>query len=331
MSENFTAFRIHQDGDRNQGLLESIALDELSPGEVVFRVAWSGINYKDALAATGAGKIIRRFPRIGGIDASGKVLSSSDPRFKPGDEVLVTGYGFGVDHDGGFSEIARVPAAWVVPLPSGLNLREAMILGTAGFTAGLAMQRLADNHQTPEMGPILVTGATGGVGSIAVDLLANQGYEVTALTGKAEQTDYLKALGASQVLLRQDVEMGKRPLEKGLWGGAIDSVGGDTLAWLTRTVRPWGNIVSFGMAAGAQLETTVMPFILRGVALLGVTSADCPDQLRHQVWQRLASDWRPSHLDQIASRELTLEQLPAAFDDYLNARITGRTLVRIAP
>ncbi len=326
---SFTAYRIHQQDGRSQGRLESLTLDDLSPGEVVLRVAWSGINYKDALAATGAGRIIRDFPRVGGIDASGTVLESADDRFHPGDEVLVTGFGFGVDHDGGFSEIARVPADWLVPLPAGLDLREAMILGTAGFTAGLALRRLLDNHQSPAMGPILVTGASGGVGSIAINLLADQGFEVVALTGKAAQADWLRSLGASEVLLRQDLEMGERPLEQGRWGGALDGVGGATLGWLTRTVRPWGNIVSYGMAAGIELQTTVMPFILRGAALLGVTSADCPAAWRDEVWRRLADDWRPSRLEDIVSHELTLEQLPGAFEDYLQSRITGRTLVRL--
>lgn len=328
--DRFTAFRIHQQDDgSSQGRLETLGVDDLSPGEVVLRVAWSAINYKDALAATGAGRIIRDFPRIGGIDASGTVLDSADPRFKPGDPVLVTGFGFGVDHDGGFSEVARVPADWLVPLPQGLSLRDAMVLGTAGFTAALALQRLLDNHQTPDGGPILVTGASGGVGSIAINLLADQGFEVVALTGKAGQADWLKGLGAGQVLLRQDLEMGSRPLEPARWGGALDGVGGDTLGWLTRTVRPWGNIVSYGMAAGIALETTVMPFILRGAALLGVTSADCPQAWREALWQHLADDWRPSRLDAIVSRELTLQQLPDAFDDYLQSRITGRTLVRL--
>lgn len=327
--DKFTAFRIHQQDDRSQGRLETLTVDELSPGEVVMRVAWSGINYKDALAATGAGRIIRDFPRIGGIDASGTVLSSSDARFQAGDPVLVTGFGFGVDHDGGFSEVARVPADWLVPLPGGLGLRDAMVLGTAGFTAGLALQRLLDNHQHPDMGPVLVTGASGGVGSIAINMLADQGFEVVALTGKAEQADWLKGLGATEVLLRQDVEMGERPLEKARWGGALDGVGGATLAWLTRTVQPWGNIVSYGMAAGIELQTTVMPFILRGVALLGVTSAECPRAWRQRIWQQLADDWRPSQLQSIVSRELTLAELPTAFDDYLQSRITGRTLVRL--
>lgn len=325
----FTAFRIHQQDGRSQGRLETLTVDDLSPGEVVLRVAWSGINYKDALAATGAGRIIRDFPRIGGIDASGTVLESGDPRFQAGDPVLVTGFGFGVDHDGGFSEVTRVPADWLVPLPEGLDLREAMVLGTAGFTAGLALQRLLDNHQHPDMGPVLVTGASGGVGSIAINMLADQGFEVVALTGKAEQADWLKGLGATEVLLRQDVEMGERPLEKARWGGALDGVGGATLAWLTRTVQPWGNIVSYGMAAGIELQTTVMPFILRGVALLGVTSAECPRAWRQRIWQQLADDWRPSQLQSIVSRELTLAELPTAFDDYLQSRITGRTLVRL--
>lgn len=325
----FSAYRVHENDIHIQGGLETALLEELSPGEVVIRAAWSSVNYKDALAATGAGKIIRNFPRIAGIDVSGYVESSADSRFQAGDPVLVTGYDFGVDHDGGYAEYCRVPAEWVIPLPDGLSLREAMALGTAGLTAAICIHRMETNAQAPEQGPIVVTGATGGVGSLAVDMFAGLGYEVTALTGKESAHDYLKSLGATDVLDRKTLDTGKRPLEKARWAGAVDNVGGEVLTWLTRTIQPWGNIASVGLAGSADLNTTVMPFILRGVALLGVTSSGCPTALRHTLWQRLANELKPRHLDRIASREVELSELPAVFDDMLAGRSSGRTLVRI--
>lgn len=325
----FKALRVHQDDGGIRCAVDALGLDDLPPGEVVFRVHWSAINYKDALAATGAGRIMRDFPRVAGIDASGVVTESADPRFKAGDAVLVTGFDFGVAHDGGFAEYARVPADWLVPLPDGLDLRQAMILGTAGFTVGLGLKRLADVGHEPGLGPMLVTGATGGVGSLAVAMLAGLGYEVHALTGKAEQADYLKQLGAAEVLLRQDLELSGRPLEKGRFGGGFDTLGGPILGWLLASTREWGSVVACGLAAGHDLPTTVMPFILRGVSLLGVTSVECPQAWREAIWQRLAGDWKPAMLDAMAAREVTLDQLPGVFDDFIQARVLGRTLVRI--
>lgn len=287
------------------------------------------MNYKDALAATGAGKIVRRFPLVGGIDVAGYVESSKDRRFKEGDEVLVTGYDMGVSHDGGYADRVRVPAEWVIPLPKGMALHQAMALGTAGFTVGLCMQRLEDNRQTPDKGPMVVTGATGGVGSIAVDVLSAHGYSVTAITGKAHEHDYLRALGAEEILDRKDIELGSHPLERATWGGAIDSVGGDVLAWLTRTTKPWGNIVSVGLAGGSDLRTTVMPFILRGISIIGVTSAGCPTELRNKIWVRLATDLAPRHLDAIASKTVALEQLPDVFNSLLKGAAKGRTVVTL--
>ncbi|MGH8579256.1 MAG: oxidoreductase [Gammaproteobacteria bacterium] len=327
--ERFKAFRIYREGERIWGQCEQLALQDLDPGEVVIRAAYSSVNYKDALAATGSGKIIRRFPRVGGIDVSGTVESSSDPRFRTGDEVLVTGYELGVDHDGGYAERVRVPAGWVVALPQGLSLFEAMALGTAGFTAALCIQRMEDNGQRPEAGPVVVTGATGGVGSIAIDILDKLGYAVTAVTGKDGARPYLHALGASEIRDRKNLDLGSHPLEPGLWGGAVDSVGGKILAWLTRTTRPWGNIVSVGLAGGRELHTTVMPFILRGVSVLGVTSSGCPASLRHRLWQRLASELKPRHLDTIASAKVALEGLPGVFERMLKGELTGRTVVRL--
>ncbi len=329
MNESLRALRAEREDGRVRSMVRELRVSELDPGEVLIRVAFSSVNYKDALAATGAGKIIRRFPRIPGIDLSGRVIQSDDPRFSTGDAVLVTGYELGTDHDGGYAEVARVPADWVVPLPEGLDLFEAMALGTAGFTVALCIKRLEDNHQEPGAGPFLVTGATGGVGSIAVDLLSALGYEVAAVTGKEQAHDWLRELGAARILDRHGLEYGQAPLEKGLWGGAIDNVGGDMLSWITRTTRPWGNVVSVGLAGGSQLNTTVMPFILRGVALLGVTSSGCPPQWRPQLWQRLATDLKPPHLRSIAATEVGLEELPEVFDRMLAGQVQGRIVVRI--
>lgn len=326
----FPALKVYQRDGRVQGELESLTLDDLSPGEVVIRSAWSSVNYKDALAATGKGRIIRHFPRVAGIDVAGTVQESTDGRFQPGAPVLVTGYDFGVDHDGGYAEYCRVPGEWVIPLPDGLSLKQAMALGTAGLTAAICIQRMETNGQTPEQGPIVVTGASGGVGSLAIDLLAGLGYEVTALTGKDTSHDYLKSLGAATILNRKKLDTGSKPMEKSLWAGAVDNVGGEILAWLTRTVQPWGNITAVGLAGGAELNTTVMPFILRGVALLGVSSAGCPTALRHKLWRRLADDLKPRHLDRIVSQEVELADLPQVFKAMLAGQTTGRTLVRIA-
>ena len=327
--DTFTAYRIHADKSGTQAGFEKLTLEDLNAGEVVVRTAWSNINYKDALAATGKGRILRTSPLVGGIDFSGIVESSEDIRFKAGDQVLVCGNGLSEDHDGGYSELVRVPADFVVPLPEGLNLRDAMAIGTAGFTAAIAMQRLQDNGQTPENGPILVTGATGGVGSFAIDMLATLGYEITALTGKPEHEEYLRSLGASAILNRHDLEMGTRSMEKALWGGAVDNVGGDTLAWLTRTVRPWGNIASIGLAGGYKLETTVMPFILRGVSLLGINSVECTDAIRKNAWHRVSTDLKPRHLDKIITHEIEFSELPDAFNDFMSGQHLGRTIVKI--
>ncbi len=327
--EKFKAFRVYNENGKIQGRVEALDLETLSPGEVVIRSCYSGVNYKDALGATGAGKILRRFPMVAGVDVAGKVVSSSDARFKPGDAVLVTGCGFGEEHDGGYSEYARLPADWVVPLPKGLTLREAMSLGTAGFAAALSVHRMQANGLKPENGPVVVTGATGGVGSVAIDLLSKLGYQVTAVTGKESEHDYLKQLGATEILDRKKIDFGSRPLEKAVWGGAIDNVGGDMLAWLTRTMQPWGSIAAVGLAGGFELHATVMPFILRGINLLGINSAGCPMPLRRTLWERLATDLHPRHLDKIASNTASLEELPGVFDTLLKGRVRGRTLVKI--
>lgn len=327
--DDFEVFRIYSEDGHLRGRVRRLHLNELDSGDVVIRAAYSSVNYKDALAATGTGKIITSLPRVGGIDVSGTVESSDDPRFKPGDLVLVTGYDLGVGHDGGYAERVRVPAQWVVPLPQGLSLFEAMALGTAGFTAALCVQRMEGNGQKPANGQVVVTGATGGVGSIAIDILAKLGYDITAVTGKSAEQRYLRDLGAKEIVDRNALDLGSRPLEQARWAGAIDNVGGDVLAWLTRTVKPWGNIASVGLAGGSQLNTTVMPFILRGVSILGVTSSGCPMSLRRRVWARLATDLRPQHLEAIVSRIVTLEELTEVFDEMLKGTVKGRTVVKL--
>ena len=327
--ESFRAFRIDQDNDRIVAGFCELSLDDLTAGEVVIKVSHSTINYKDALAATGAGKILRTYPLVGGIDLAGTVVSSEDERLEPGTVVLVNGCGLSETVDGGYAEYARVKSDSVVPVPAGMTAAQAMQIGTAGYTAALAIQRMEQNNQLPENGPIVVTGATGGVGSIAVDMLDGRGYEVVALTGKAEQAEYLKSIGAHEVLLRGEVDLGKRPMEKARWGGAIENLGGDVLTWLTRTVKYGGNIASIGLAASPALNTTVLPFILRAVCLLGINSVDTPRHLRLQVWERIGGDLRPRHLDEISGRTIKFDELPDAFQAYIDGTVTGRTVVKI--
>lgn len=326
---SFSAFRIHRDAEGHRSGLEQLALDDLSPGEIVLRTAYSSVNFKDALAGTGKGRILREFPLVGGIDVAGHVVSSADPKFREGDEVLVTGSGLSETRDGGYAQYARVEAKWAVPLPMGLSLRESMILGTAGFTAALALLRMEENRQSPTLGPLAVTGATGGVGSLAVDIFSRAGYTVHAISGKPAQAEYLKSIGASEVFDR-DALATQRPLESVRFGGGLDNVGGSMLASLLAQTRPYGNVASAGLAASAELPTTVMPFIIRGVSLLGVASAGTARGIRDEVWRRLASDWKPRHLDRICTRETTLAQLPEVFEGMLAGGSVGRTLVTVA-
>jgi NADPH2:quinone reductase len=325
----FDAFRIHREDGRIVARLERLTLADLAAGDVVIRVAWSDINYKDALAATGAGKILRKYPLVGGIDLAGVVESSTDARYKPGDAVLVTGCDLSETHDGGYAQYARVRGDWVIPMPAGLDARSAMALGTAGFTAALAIHRMEQNGQAPASGPIVVTGATGGVGSIAVDMLSERGYEVIAVSGKPQATPYLQSLGAARVLAREDLKYGAQMLESTQFAGAIDNVGGEMLSWLTRSTSYGGNVASVGLAGGAKLETNVMPFILRAVNLLGINSSATPRELRLAIWKRIATDLAPRHLDAIVTREVDLQTLPGAFAPYIDGTVTGRTLVRI--
>ncbi len=327
--DKFKAYLITEvDKKVSAGFVEK-TLDELDPGEVVIRVAYSDVNYKDALAATGKGRILLRPACIGGIDLSGTVVSSTDPRFQKGDAVLATSYDIGVKHHGGYSEYARIPADWVVKLPKGMTLWEAMAFGTAGFTAGLAIVRMEQVGLKPADGPVIVSGATGGVGSVAIDALARLGYHVVALTGKAAEADYLKELGAKEVKLRSELDLAKiRPLDKATWAGAVDNLGGDVLAWMASTMKVGGAIASIGLAASHSLNTTVMPFILRGASLLGIDSVNCPMAVREQVWQRLGGDMKPAHLKTMV-RTIPFSELPAAFDDFIGSRIRGRVVVDI--
>jgi NADPH2:quinone reductase len=328
--KSFKAFRIHRQDRQVFARFDEVGLADLTAGDVVVRVTYSDINYKDALAATGTAPILRKYPLAGGIDLAGEVVDSSDPRFKSGQRVLVTGCGLSETQDGGYAEYARVQGDWVIPVPSGMTDADAMKLGTAGFTAALAVHRMEQNGQQPENGPVVVTGATGGVGSLAVNMLAGRGYEVVAVSGKPEADAYLHEIGASRILRRQSLDLGSKPMEAALWAGAVDNVGGEVLTWLTRTMRYGGNIASVGLAASHELHTTVMPFILRGVNLLGINSVATPRELRLAVWHRLATDLRPAKLDRIAGRQVTFEELPAQFDDYIKGRVIGRTVVRIA-
>ena len=326
----FKAYRIHDIDGRTVARFDQLTLDDLGPGDVVVRVEYSTINYKDALAATGAGRILRKYPLVGGIDLAGTVVGSRDPRYTSGQHVLVTGCGLSETHDGGYAEYARLDGDWVIPLPAGMSTADAMKIGTAGFTAALAIHRMEQNGQAPANGPVVVTGATGGVGSLAINMLAGRGYEVVAVSGKPEADDYLREIGAARILRRQEINLGSKPMEKAQWAGAIDNVGGELLTWLTRTTDQWGNIASIGLAGGPKLETTVMPFILRGVNLLGINSVLTPRDVRLAVWGRIAGDLKPAKLDRICSKVVPFAELPAQFDDYIKGRVIGRAVVKIA-
>ena len=329
--EKFKAYRLTEVDRKIRAEFVDMTLDELDPGDVVVRVAYSDVNYKDALAATGKGRILRRPTCIGGIDFSGTVVSSTDPRFAKGDAVLTVGGDYvGVSHDGGYASYARVRGDWITRLPQGMTLWEAMAFGTAGYTAGIAVVRMEHRGLKPVNGPVVVNGATGGVGSIALAALAKLGYAVTALTGKEGEADWLKKLGAKEVLLRQGLDLTKiKPLDKATWAGAVDNLGGEVLAWMASTMKENGVIASVGLAASPTLNTTVMPFILRGVSLLGINSGESSADIRDTVWRRLATDLRPPMLKDMA-RTVPFAELPGVFDDFIYAKVTRRVVVDLA-
>ncbi len=327
--KNFSAFRIHSDNKGTQAGIEQLSIDDLCEGDVVIKVKYSSVNYKDALAGSGRAQILRRSPLVGGIDLAGEVIESTTGEFVPGDHVLVNGSGLSETHDGGYAEFARVPKDWVVPLPKGLSLSQAMIIGTAGFTAALCVHLLEQNKQKIDDGPIVVTGASGGVGSFSINILHKLGFKTIAVTGKKNSFDYLYELGATKVVGREKIQIGDGVLEKTRWAGAIDNVGGDTLSALVRATKPWGNVVSVGIAGGVKFELSTMPFIIRGVNLLGVSSSNCPQTLRKEIWNRLGDELHPDQIAKIHSNTVKLEDLPQTFEKLLNNEIQGRTLVEV--
>ena len=329
--ESFKAYKLTETPEKKiRAEFVDYTLDQLDPGDVTVRVAYSSVNYKDALAATGKGKILRRPSVIGGIDFAGTVLSSNDARFKKGDAVLTaSGEYVGVSHDGGYSPYARVKGDWITKVPQGLSLWEAMAFGTAGYTAGIAIHRMEHNGLTPSKGPVVVSGATGGVGSFAIAMLAKLGYHVVALTGKDSEADWLKKLGAKESLLRASLNLERiKPLDKATWAGAVDNLGGPVLAWMASTMKDNGVIGAVGLAQSAELHTWVMPFILRGASLLGINSGDSSNAIREMVWRRLATDLKPPLLKEMA-RTVPLAKLPSVFDDFINAKVTRRVVVDV--
>jgi acrylyl-CoA reductase (NADPH) len=326
--ENFESFRIYNDQQGYHSELTRITIDDLTAGDVIIEVHYSSVNYKDALAGTGKGKILRKFPLNGGIDCSGIVLQSDCPQFKVGDAVLVTGSGLSETLDGGYSQIVRVPHEHVIKLPENLNMRDVMILGTAGFTAGLALLRMLDNQQKPELGPIAVNGATGGVGMLATGLFSKAGFEVHAISGKPEHSGFLKTLGATKILSRESV-LTDKAMDSAKFGGVVDCVGGKMLSSLLAQTAPYGNVASCGLVSSADLNTTVMPFIIRGVSLLGIASAGTERPIREKVWQILAKYWDSPSLQQLAVHEITLQELNTVFDKMLKGSTFGRCVVKI--
>ena len=325
----FKAYLTSQEGKTSKTELVDFAVDQLDAGEVLINVDYSTVNYKDALSATGAGRIIRRFPCIGGIDLAGTVEASSDAAFKPGDKVIAHSYDVGVAHHGGYAQKARIPASWLVPIPQNMTTYDAMTYGTAGFTAAQAVHRMQHDGLHPAMGPVLVNGATGGVGMVAIEILAKLGYDVVAVTGKEKDADLLKSIGAKEVLIRGQFEMTEKALGAETYAGAVDNLGGEQLSWLTRVMKVSGTIASIGLAQGWEVKTTVMPFILRGVSLLGIDSVNCPMSLRRELWTKLANEWK---CEKLAShcRTVSFTELPSVFEAYVKGAVTGRTVVKVS-
>jgi len=326
---SFSAFVAQKDGDTVTREVRQLSVDDLGDGDAIVKVTWSGINYKDGLATMPKGKVARIDPIIPGVDLAGVIVEPGASGLAEGSEVIVHGYDLGVAHHGGFSEYARVPSEWLVPLPQGLSAKQAMSIGTAGFTAALSVHALEKHGLTPGTGPVLVTGATGGVGSVAVGILAERGYEVAASTGKPDAEGFLKELGATEIVSRDETSGPGKPLERERWAGAVDCVGASTLPYILRTLKYGGAVAASGNTGGIGLEATVFPFILRAVALLGIDSVAMPIEQRRDVWQRIATDLRPRGIDGIGTREISLSELPSALDAVLAGANTGRTLVRL--
>ena len=325
----FKAYLTTQEGKTSKTDFVDYSVDQLDAGEVLINVDYSTVNYKDALSATGAGRIIRRFPCIGGIDLAGTVEASTNAAFAVGDKVIAHSYDVGVAHHGGYAQKARMPASWLVPIPRGMSTFDAMSYGTAGFTAAQAVHRMQHDGLRPANGPVLVNGATGGVGMVAIEILAKLGYDVVAVTGKEKDVGLLKALGAKEVLIRGQFEMTEKPLGAETYAGAVDNLGGEQLSWLTRVMKIGGTIASIGLAQGWEVKTTVMPFILRGVSLLGIDSVNCPMELRRELWTKLANEWK---CEKLAShcRTVSFEALPSVFEAYVKGAVTGRTVVKVS-
>ena len=328
--DTFRALVVDKEGDGTKVSLQDWTADRLMPGEVTIRVEYSSVNYKDGLATRINGGVARVHPLILGIDMAGEVVDSADAAHKPGDKVIAHGYDIGVSHHGGLSQLARVPAKWVVPLPAGLSTRQAMAMGTAGFTAAMSVQALEWAGLKPAEGPVLVTGASGGVGSTAVAILAGRGYQVAASTGSAGAHDFLRSLGASEIVDRAETTAeSSRPLDKARWAAGVEAVGGASFAYLLRTVQPGGSIAISGNAGGIAVSTTVLPFILRGVNVLGIDSANFALDKRIATWQRVAGDLRPPKLDELIAHEIALDEAPAALEAILKGAVQGRTVVRL--
>lgn len=326
----FKALVVEKSADKQflRGISER-AIDDLPPGDLLVRVRYSSLNYKDALSATGHPGVTRQFPHTPGIDAAGEVVSCESGKFSAGQQVVITGHDLGMETDGGWGEYIRIPSEWAVPLPAGLTLRDSMVIGTAGFTAALSVLKLAASGVAPEAGDVLVTGATGGVGSIAVAILKRAGYRVVAATGKAGDGDFLRKIGAAEVIAREEVTAGaERPMMKERWAGVVDVVGGETLAAALKSTRYGGSVTCCGLVGSPDLAVNVYPFILRGVSLIGIDSVNCPAPTRLKVWEKLAGDWRPEHLSEVAT-EVSLDTLEESIHSILKGGITGRVVVKL--